>query len=104
MAQMVVIYNTPRDPVAFEKHYFEIHVPLAKKLAGLRKYQVNKGPITTLPGGFAVHMIATLYFDDMTAIQNAFRSPEGRACAADREIFAPDDSDFKMFLFDDREL
>ena len=102
---MVVIYNTPRDPAAFDKHYFEIHVPLAKKLAGLRKYQVSRGSVVTLPAGFAaVHMIATLYFDDLAAIQNAFASPEGRSCAQDRAIFAPHDADFKMFLFDDREL
>lgn len=100
MAQMVVIYNTPKDPAAFDKHYFEIHVPLAKKLAGLRKYEVSTGPVVTLPGGFAVHMIATLYFDDLAAIQNAFGSPEGQACAEDRAIFAPNGADFKMFLFD----
>ena len=104
MAKMVVIYNTPKDPAAFDKHYFEIHVPLAKKLAGLRKYEVSRGPAVTLPGESAVHMIATLYFDDLAAIQNAFRSPEGLACGEDRAIFAPDDADFRMLLFDDREL
>ena len=101
---MVVIYNTPGDPAAFDEHYFKIHVPLAKKLPGLRNYEVSTGPVVTRPGGFAVHMIATLYFDDLAAIQNAFGSPEGQACAKDRAIFAPDDADFKMFLFDDREL
>ncbi len=102
MAQMVVIYNTPTDPAAFDKHYFEIHVPLAKKLAGLRKYEVSTVPVVTLPGGFPVHMVATLYFDDLAAIHNAFGSPEGQACAEDRAIFAPDDGDFKMFLFNVR--
>ncbi len=34
---MVVVYKTPPDPAAFEKHYFETHIPLAKKLPGLRK-------------------------------------------------------------------
>jgi uncharacterized protein (TIGR02118 family) len=104
VAQMVVIYNTPKAPAVFDKHYFEIHVPLAKKLAGLRKYEVSRGPVTTLTGGFGVHMIATLHFDDFAAIQNAFGSPEGRVCREDRMIFAPDEADFKMFLFDDREL
>jgi uncharacterized protein (TIGR02118 family) len=28
-ARMVVIYNTPKDTVAFDKHYHEVHVPLA---------------------------------------------------------------------------
>ncbi len=38
MARMVVIYKTPKDVAAFTRHYFETHVPLAKKLPGLRKY------------------------------------------------------------------
>jgi uncharacterized protein (TIGR02118 family) len=101
---MVVIYNTPKDPAAFDRHYFEIHVPMAKKLAGLRKYEVTTGPVAALPGGSAVHMIATLYFDDLAAGQNAFASPQGEACREDRMIFAPDDADFKMLLFDNREL
>ena len=32
MARMLVIYKTPKDPAAFDKHNFEVHVPLAKKL------------------------------------------------------------------------
>jgi uncharacterized protein (TIGR02118 family) len=35
--------------VAFDKHYFEAHVPIAKKIPGLRKYEVSRGPVAT-PG------------------------------------------------------
>jgi len=35
--------------VAFDKHYFEAHVPIAKKIPGLRKYEVSQGPVAT-PG------------------------------------------------------
>jgi uncharacterized protein (TIGR02118 family) len=35
MARMVVIYRTPKNVEAFDRHYFEIHVPLAKKIPGL---------------------------------------------------------------------
>jgi uncharacterized protein (TIGR02118 family) len=28
--------------VAFDKHYFEAHVPIAKKIPGLRKYEVSQ--------------------------------------------------------------
>ena len=37
MARMVVVYKKPADVVAFEKHYFETHIPLAKKIPGLKK-------------------------------------------------------------------
>src|ERR1041384_3417445 len=48
MARMVVIYRKPADVKAFERHYFETHIPLAKKIPGLRKYEVSRGPIAVL--------------------------------------------------------
>jgi len=104
MAHMVVIYNTPNDPEAFKEHYFSVHVPLAKKLPGLRKYEVSQGPVISVTGGPAIHFMATLYFDDLTAIKKAFATPEGQACAADRKILAPNDEDVKIYLYDTREV
>jgi uncharacterized protein (TIGR02118 family) len=104
MAKMVVIYKTPANIAAFDKHYYEIHVPLAKRLPGLRKYEVSRGPIATPAGPADVHLIATLHFDDLTAIKKAFASAEGQAAGADRRIFAPDDSGVQMFLFETRDL
>ena len=103
MARMVVIYRTPKNVEAFDRHYFEIHVPLAKKIPGLRKYEVSDGPIVT-PLGTDVHRIGTLYFDDLAAIEKAFASAEGQAAGADRRLFAPDDSGVQMLLFDNREV
>ncbi|AVA25045.1 EthD family reductase (plasmid) [Rhizobium sp. CB3171] len=104
MARMVVIYPTPKNIEEFDRHYFEVHVPLAKKIPGLRKYEVSDGPIATVVGGSTIHRIGTLYFDDLAAIERAFASPEGQATRADRQLFAPDDSGVQMFLFDNREV
>ncbi len=30
----------------------------------------------------------------------AFATPEGQACAADRRVWAPEDDDVQMYLFD----
>jgi uncharacterized protein (TIGR02118 family) len=101
MARLLVMYREPKDIAAFDKHYAEIHIPLAKKIPGLRKYELSQGPVTPLVGaGF--HLIATLHFDDMAAIQSAFASAEGQAAAADRKVFAPDDADVIMVIFEDR--
>ena len=78
MARMVMIYRTPKDVEAFDRHYFDIHVPLAKKIPGLRKYEVSDGPIATPLGTPDIHRIGTLYFDDLAAIERAFASAEGR--------------------------
>lgn len=101
MARMLVIYKTPKDIEAFEKHYWDVHIPLAKGLPGLRKYEVSRGPIAVVSGDKNTYLIATLYFDSMDAIKQAFASECGQACAKDRRILAPNDDDVQMFLFGD---
>jgi uncharacterized protein (TIGR02118 family) len=103
MAQMVVVYKTPSDVDAFDRHYFGVHVALAKKLPGLRKYEVSAGPITTLGSATDTHFVAVLRFDSLAAIRSAFASPEGQACAADRRKLATDEG-FQTFLFERKEV
>jgi uncharacterized protein (TIGR02118 family) len=103
MARMVVIYKKPKDPAAFDKHYFEVHVPLAKQLPGLRKYEVSKGPVTPLASAQETYLIGILHFDSMAAIKEAFASECGKACAADRRILAADE-DVQMFLYESQQV
>jgi uncharacterized protein (TIGR02118 family) len=103
MARLMVMYRTPKDRAAFDKYYFDTHVPLAKKIPGLRKYEVSAGGVGSPAGDSGVHLIATLEFDDMAAIQAAFASPEGQAAAADVQVFAPGDG-ARMLLFENREV
>jgi uncharacterized protein (TIGR02118 family) len=104
MAQMVVIYKTPADKNAFDRHYFEVHIPLAKKLPGLIKYEVSKSPVIAITGDKETYLVGTLYFENLEAIKAAFASEEGRACAADRKILVPDDKNVQMYLFDTMEV
>ena len=99
MARMVVIYRTPKDEAAFDAHYYDVHVPLAKRLPGLRRYEVGRRPILTPAGDPEPYLIGTLYFDDLESLRTAFATPEGRACAADRRILAPNDGDVQMYIF-----
>ena len=104
MAQMIVIYKTPKNPAAFDRHYFEVHVPLARQLPGLRKLETSRGPIISLYGASDVHLVASLHFDSLSDINAAFMSECGRACAADRQQLAPHANDVQMFLFDTQSL
>jgi uncharacterized protein (TIGR02118 family) len=97
MAQLVVMYKTPKDPAAFDKHYFEIHVPLAKKTPGLTKYEVSRGPVATPAGPSAYHLLALLHYDDVAAIQKALASAEGQAAVADLQTFATGGVDILIF-------
>lgn len=101
MARLLVMYKTPRDAAAFDKHYAERHIPLAKKIPGLRKYEVSKGPVLTPAGPSNYHLAAILQFDDVPAIQTAFASAEGQAAIADVGTFAAGGVD--IFLFDTRD-
>jgi len=100
MAEVVVLYKTPKDTAAFDKHYFEKHVPIAKKIPGLRKFAVSQGPVATPAGPSGFHLIAILTFDNLAAIQAGFGSAEGQAAGADVQTFATGGAD--MLLFDTR--
>jgi uncharacterized protein (TIGR02118 family) len=104
MAQMIVIYKTPKNPAAFDRHYFEVHVPIARQLPGLRRLETNRGPIISLYGASDVHLVATLGFDSLSDINTAFMSECGRACAADRQQLVPHANDVQMLLFDTQSL
>jgi uncharacterized protein (TIGR02118 family) len=102
MARLVVMYKTPKDAAAFDKHYFGTHIPIAKKIPGLRKYEISNGPVVTPVGPSGFHLIATLHFDNMAALQNAIASAEGQAAAADVQTFTTDPPN--MLLFESREV
>lgn len=102
MARLVVMYGTPADPAAFDRHYFDKHVPIAKSIPGLRRYEVSAGPVATPAGPSNWHLVATLHFDDMAAIAAAFASPQGQAAAADVQVFATGGAE--MYMFDTREV
>jgi len=102
MARMLVIYRTPKDPKAFEEHYFNVHVPMAKRLPGLTRYETSKGPIVGLAGATDPYFVAILHFESLAAIKSAFATEIGQACAEDRHVLAPEDGDLQMLLFDDQ--
>jgi len=103
-ARMVVIYAQPADPAAFDAHYENVHIPLAKQLEGLRRYEVSRGPVVTVAGGKDAYLVGTLHFDSLAAIKAAFATEIGRACAADRRVLAPNDDDVQIYLLEAAEV
>ena len=97
MATLVVLYNKPADAAAFDAHYSSKHVPIAKKIPGLRRYEVSQGPVATPEGPSPYHLVALLTFDSMAAIGAAFASSEGQAAAGDFKNFAQAGAQLLMF-------
>lgn len=104
MAKMTVIYKTPKDKKSFEEHYFNVHIPLAKQLPGLKKYEISDGSIISPTGHAETYLVANLYFVSMEDIKTAFASEIGHRCALDRKILAPGNDDVQIYLFDTREV
>ena len=90
MIRFLAAYDKPDDPEAFDRHYREVHIPLAKKLPGLRRYTISRNPAPTRDRE-AYYLIAELDWDDMTDLRHAFETPEGRATAEDVAKLVPKD-------------
>jgi uncharacterized protein (TIGR02118 family) len=88
MIRLLVLYGHPVDPAAFDKYYHEIHVPLAKRMQGLRKWSIGK--VIGAPGDDPpkYYFIADLYADTREQMEAILASPEGRAAVEDVPKFA----------------
>jgi uncharacterized protein (TIGR02118 family) len=102
MAKLVALYKTPSNTEAFDAHYFSKHVPLAKTLSGLQRYEVSTGPVASPQGGSPYHLAAILSFDSMESLQQALSSPEGRATAGDLANFAQ--AGVELLVFDTKDV
>ena len=102
MAKVVLMYKTPKNAEAFDRHYASTHIPLAKKIPGLKKYDISQGTVGSPAGPSGIHLVATLYFDSMSALQAALSSPEGQATAGDLANFADGGAD--LFMFDTKDV
>jgi uncharacterized protein (TIGR02118 family) len=96
MAHLYALYQQPADAAAFDHHYFNTHVPLAKTIPGLRSYEVTQGDVVGMAGKHNVYLVATLTFDSLAAIESGMASPEGQATAADLANFASAGVDVMM--------
>jgi uncharacterized protein (TIGR02118 family) len=88
MTRLLVLYGHPKDPAAFNKYYHEVHVPIAKKMKGLKKWTIGKA--TGMPDGkpSSYYYIADLYAESRAAMEAILATPEGRAAVEDVPKFA----------------
>ncbi len=88
-AKLLVMYNHPPDPAAFDAYYSETNTPIAKTIPGMRSLVVSTGPIIAPDGSRSpYHQIAELTFDSMADLQAAMSSSAGRTTAGDLRNFA----------------
>ena len=85
--KLVAIYDTPEDRSAFDKHYDEVHTPIAKSVPGLSDIRITRTP-TRLMGEADVYLIAELIFPDQATFDAAMASDENKAAGRDLANFS----------------
>ena len=88
MIKATLLYGHPVDALAFEKYYYETHLPLSSKMQNVSKVDLTKFVSDTTGGKPAYYRMAEVHFPDQATMQQTMASPEGQAAVADLANFA----------------
>jgi uncharacterized protein (TIGR02118 family) len=87
MYKLFAVWTAPNPDgeEAFERHYTDVHLPLAASIPGVRKLVATRtsDSLGDGEGEGALHRITELWFDDRAAMEAAEASPEGQATIED---------------------
>jgi uncharacterized protein (TIGR02118 family) len=88
MHRLLVLYNEPKNPADFRKYYVETHVPLARKLSGVKaiSYSFDVKPLDA--GKPPYFCVFEADFESEASLMSALGSKEGQAVAGDVSNFA----------------
>ncbi len=84
--KLVALYKQPADPAAFDKAYFDTHIPLIQQVPGLQRTVITRFTRTLMGDG--LYMMAEMYFADQDALKAAMRSREMAAAGENLNSFA----------------
>jgi uncharacterized protein (TIGR02118 family) len=98
MTRLTVLYGHPTDPAAFDRYYHEVHIPLARKMRGLKGWTIGKCEPAAAGEKPPYYMIVGLYAPTRADLEAILASPEGQATIADVPKFA---TGGVTFLYDD---
>ncbi|MGY1746026.1 EthD family reductase [Blastococcus sp. SYSU D00695] len=97
--RLMIQYGRPTDPAAFDRHYREVHVPLARQIPGLVRFEI--GNPQSLSGEEGPYLVAALDFDSVEAFGAGMQSAEGAAAAGDVANFATGGATMSHFDVED---
>jgi uncharacterized protein (TIGR02118 family) len=81
---IILWQDTPTDADAFDRHYRDVHIRLAHKMARLQRYSLSRN--LTRVHGAPPYRVAELEWADVESMRADMQSPEGRATAEDVEV------------------
>jgi uncharacterized protein (TIGR02118 family) len=89
VAKLVAMFTKPEDPAAFDRAYFDVHLPLNAKTPGLRRAEVTR--VTgALRGESPWYIVSEMYYDDAESMRAGLRSSEAAEAGKQLMTFAKD--------------
>jgi uncharacterized protein (TIGR02118 family) len=101
MYRLTVLYGHPDDPAEFDRYYREVHLPLARKMKGLKGWTIGKCESAVADEPPPFYLIVGLYAETRADLEAMLASPEGQAAVADVPRFATGGA---TFMFDAEEV
>ncbi len=87
MVKLVALYRKPTDVDAFDRAYFETHIPLVNQIPGLQRVEISR--MTGAPRGEPdFYLMCEMYFQDKETMERAMASPENAAAGKNLMGFA----------------
>ena len=87
MVRLIVLYNQPDDPEAFDAHYRDVHTPIVERYPKLRSLRLTKlAGVAGRPAPF--YLMAEMLFDSDRDLTNAVGSAPSAESARDLRSFA----------------
>src|SRR3954454_5438054 len=87
--KLTVVYGKPEQADAFDKHYFEVHMPIVARWPGVQRTEVAKISGGPMGSPAAYHLITEIYFADEDALNAALSSDAGKEAGKDFMSIAP---------------
>jgi uncharacterized protein (TIGR02118 family) len=101
MIRLTVLYGHPQNPDEFDRYYREVHIPLARRMRGLKGWTIGKCESAQADQSPAYYMVVGLYAESRDEMESILASPEGQATINDVDNFA---TGGVVFLYDDEEV
>lgn len=103
MIRMLVLYPRPTDPEAFDQHYRNHHVPLAKRLPGVVRYAAS-WEVAALRGASDVYLAAEVDWRDRSSMEADFASDLGKELAEDMRVLTQLCPGLRSMVYEAQEL
>jgi uncharacterized protein (TIGR02118 family) len=85
MAKLIMMYEQPKDKEGFEKHYFNVHVPLGRKMPNIKSESIHR-VIQSQNTDLNLYLLVELEFENIQLLYDALASPEAKSAEEDGEI------------------